>query len=150
MKALLGHVGAWAPKPEQQAVSTFLNDTESVELFVNDFKGKIAESLSVLHHGIQDMKSRRFAVESIQPMGALYLTIEIDYLGKTKPDGSQILDSSDLVFYLINEAGVALVPFSAFGNSRNMPWFRASVGGLSLNEIQKMLPRLENALSKLS
>jgi len=147
MKALLGHVGAWAPKPEQQAVS---NDTESVELFVNDFKGKIAESLSVLHHGIQDMKSRGFAVESIQPMGALYLTIEIDYLGKTKPDGSQILDSSDLVFYLINEAGVALVPFSAFGNSRNMPWFRASVGGLSLNEIQKMLPRLENALSKLS
>lgn len=150
MKALLGHVGAWAPKPEQQAVSTFLNDTESVEQFVNDFKGKIAESLSVLHHGIQDMKSRGFAVESIQPMGALYLTIEIDYLGKTKPDGSQILDSSDLVFYLINEAGVALVPFSAFGNSRNMPWFRASVGGLSLNEIQKMLPRLENALSKLS
>lgn len=150
MKALLGHVGAWAPKPEQQAVSTFLNDTESVELFVNDFKGKIAESLSVLHHGIQDMKSRGFAVESIQPMGALYLTIEIDYLGKTKPDGSQILDSSDLVFYLINEAGVALVPFSAFGNSRNMPWFRASVGVLSLNEIQKMLPRLENALSKLS
>ena len=150
MKALLGHVGAWAPKPEQQAVSTFLNDTESVEQFVNDFKGKIAESLSVLHHGIQDMKSRGFAVESIQPMGAMYLTIEIDYIGKIKPDGSHILDSSDLVFYLINEAGVALVPFSAFGNSRNMPWFRASVGGLSLNEIQKMLPRLENALSKLS
>ena len=150
MKALLGHVGAWAPKPEQQAVSTFLNDTESVEQFVNDFKGKIAESLSVLHHGIQDMKSRGFAVESIQPMGALYLTIEIDYLGKTKPDGSQILDSSALVFYLIKEAGVALVPFSALGYSRNMPWFRASVGGLSLNEIQKMLPRLENALSKLS
>ena len=150
MKALLTHVGAWAPKPEQQAVSTFLNDTESVELFVNDFKGKIAESLSVLHHGIQDMKSRGFAVESIQPMGALYLTIELNYLGKTKPDGSSIVDSSDLVFYLINEAGVALVPFSAFGNSRNMPWFRASVGGLSLNEIQKMLPRLENALSKLS
>lgn len=150
MKALLTHVGAWAPKPEQQAVSTFLNDTESVELFVNDFKGKIAESLSVLHHGIQDMKSRGFAVESIQPMGALYLTIELNYLGKTKPDGTSIVDSSDLVFYLINEAGVALVPFSAFGNSRNMPWFRASVGGLSLNEIQKMLPRLENALSKLS
>ena len=150
MKALLTHVGAWAPKPEQEAVATFLNETENVDVFVDDFKGKIAESLKVLHNGIQDMKSRGFAVESIQPMGALYLTIEIDYLGKTKPDGSTIENSSDLVFYLINEAGVALVPFSAFGNSRNMPWFRASVGGLSLNEIQKMLPRLENALSKLS
>ncbi|MGZ5284805.1 MAG: pyridoxal phosphate-dependent aminotransferase, partial [Kaistella sp.] len=88
--------------------------------------------------------------DSIKPMGALYLTIELDYLGKTKPDGTQIVDSSDLVFYLINEAGVALVPFSAFGNSRNMPWFRASAGGLSSEEIKKMLPRLEDALSKLS
>lgn len=150
MKALLTHVGAWAPKPEQEAVATFLNEKENVDIFVGDFKAKISESLSVLHQGIQDMKSRGFAVESIQPMGALYLTIELNYLGKTKPDGSSIVDSSDLVFYLINEAGVALVPFSAFGNSRDMPWFRASAGGLSLNEIEKMLPRLENALSKLS
>ncbi|MBU4537714.1 MAG: aminotransferase class I/II-fold pyridoxal phosphate-dependent enzyme [Weeksellaceae bacterium] len=150
MKALLGHIGAWAPKPEQQAVSIFLNETENVDAFVDDYKGKMAASLSALHNGIQDMKSRGFAVESIKPMGALYLTIELDYLGKIKPDGSQIADSSDLVFYLINEAGVALVPFSAFGNSRNMPWFRASAGGLSLEEIKAMLPRLENALSKLS
>jgi aspartate aminotransferase len=48
-------------------------------------------------------------------MGALYLTIKLDYIGKTKPDGTVIENSSDLVFYLINEAGVALVPFSAFG-----------------------------------
>ena len=82
-------------------------------------------------------------------MGALYLTIELNYLGKTKPDGTVIKDSSDLVFYLINEAGVALVPFSAFGNASEMPWFRASAGGLSLNEIEKMLPRLEEALAQL-
>ena len=150
MKSLLGHIGAWAPKPEQQAVSVFLGETENVDFFVNDFKGKIAESLKILHTGIQKMKSRGLQVDSIKPMGALYLTIELDYLGKTKPDGSQIADSSDLVFYLINEAGVALVPFSAFGNSRNMPWFRASAGGLSADEIKKMLPRLEGALAKLS
>jgi len=150
MKSLLGHIGAWAPKPEQQAVSVFLGETQNVDDFVNDFKGQIAESLHILHTGIQEMKSRGFQVDSIKPMGALYLTIELDYLGKTKPDGTQIVDSSDLVFYLINEAGVALVPFSAFGNSRNMPWFRASAGGLSSEEIKKMLPRLEDALSKLS
>lgn len=150
MKSLLGHIGAWAPKPEQQAVSVFLGETQNVDDFVNDFKGQIAESLHILHTGIQEMKSHGYQVDSIKPMGALYLTIELDYLGKTKPDGTQIVDSSDLVFYLINEAGVALVPFSAFGNSRNMPWFRASAGGLSSEEIKKMLPRLEDALSKLS
>ena len=149
MKSLLTHVGAWAPKPEQEAVSVYLEQTENVDFFVNEFKNKIYDSLETLHEGIQDMKSRGFAVESIKPMGALYLTVELDYLGKSKPDGTPIKDSSDLVYYLIEEAGVALVPFSAFGNSRNMPWFRASAGGLSLEEIKKMLPRLEKALEKL-
>lgn len=149
MKSLLTHVGAWAPKPEQEAVSVYLEQTENVNSFVNEFKNKIYDSLETLHEGIQDMKSKGFAVESIKPMGALYLTVELDYLGKSKPDGAPIEDSSDLVYYLIEEAGVALVPFSAFGNSRNMPWFRASAGGLSLEEIKKMLPRLEKALEKL-
>ncbi|MBE2274100.1 MAG: aminotransferase class I/II-fold pyridoxal phosphate-dependent enzyme [Flavobacteriales bacterium] len=149
MKSLLTHVGAWAPKPEQEAVAVYLEQTENVNSFVNEFKNKIYDSLETLHEGIQDMKLRGFAVESIKPMGALYLTVELDYLGKSKPDGTPIKDSSDLVYYLIEEAGVALVPFSAFGNSRNMPWFRASAGGLSLEEIKKMLPRLEKALEKL-
>ena len=150
MKALLGHIGAWAPKPEQEAVAVLLNHPEKVDEFVNHFKGEIAKSLTVLHNGIQELKNKGFAVESIQPMGALYLTIELNYIGKTKPDGNQIKDSSDLVFYLIEEGGIALVPFSAFGNSRDMPWFRASAGGVSLDEIKNMLPRLESALQKLS
>ena len=150
MKALLGHIGAWAPKPEQEAVSVLLNHPEKVDEFVNRFKGEIAESLTVLHNGIQDLKNKGFTVESIQPMGALYLTVKLDYIGKTKPDGTLLKDSSDLVFYLIEEAGIALVPFSAFGNSSDMPWYRASAGGVSLDEIKNMLPRLEKALSKLS
>ena len=149
MKSYLGHVGAWAPKPEQQAVSIYLQDAQNVDAFVSDFKGKMNISLSELHTGIQAMKYKGFSVDSIVPMGALYLTIKLDYVGKTKPDGSTVEDTSDLVFYLINEAGVAVVPFSAFGNSRVMPWFRASAGGLSLDDIKAMLPRLESALSKL-
>ena len=39
MKALLTHVGAWAPKPEQQAVAEFLDNTPAVNEFVNDFNG---------------------------------------------------------------------------------------------------------------
>ena len=149
MKALLTHVGAWAPKPEQQAVAEFLDNTPAVNEFVNDFKGKIAHSLEVLHAGIQEMKSKNFAVDSIKPMGALYLTIKLDYVGKTTEDGKVLKDSTDLVFYLIENAGVALVPFSAFGNSREMPLFRASVGACSVEDLQKMFPKLENALAKL-
>lgn len=150
MKALLTHVGAWAPKPEQEAVGEFMTKTSDVDGFVDDFKGKICNSLNTLYNGIQDMKGKGFSVDSIEPMGAMYLTIKLDYIGKNKPNGEVIADSSDLVFYLIKEAGVALVPFSAFGNSRQMPWFRASVGGLSLDEVKELFPRLESALEKLS
>jgi len=149
MKALLTHVGAWAPKPEQEATAKYFQNADNVNGFINDFKAKLEESLKVLHKGIQDLKNKGLAVESIEPMGALYLTIKLDYIGKTKPDGTVIENSSDLVFYLINEAGVALVPFSAFGEEKSEPWFRASVGGLATDEISVMMPKLENALNNL-
>ncbi|GEJ44356.1 pyridoxal phosphate-dependent aminotransferase [Chryseobacterium sp. ON_d1] len=149
MKALLTHVGAWAPKPEQEATAKFYENSENVDIFVEDFKGKLEKSLKVLHNGIQDLKAKGLAVDSIEPMGALYLTIKLDYIGKIKPDGGAIENSSDLVFYLINEAGVALVPFSAFGEDKSEPWFRASVGGLATDEIKVMLPKLETALNNL-
>ncbi len=149
MKALLTHVGAWAPKPEQEATAKYYENPQEVNAFVEDFKGKLETSLKVLHGGIQDLKGKGLAVDSIEPMGALYLTIKLDYIGKTKPDGTVIENSSDLVFYLINEAGVALVPFSAFGEEKSEPWFRASVGGLATEEISAMMPKLENALNAL-
>lgn len=149
MKALLTHVGAWAPKPEQEATAKFYENSENVDAFVDDFKAKLEESLKVLHNGVQDLKAKGLTVDSIEPMGALYLTIKLNYIGKTKPDGAVIENSSDLVFYLINEAGVALVPFSAFGEDKSEPWFRASVGGLATDEIKVMLPKLESALNNL-
>ena len=149
MKALLTHVGAWAPKPEQEATARFYSNENNVNQFVTSFKNKLEASLKLLHNGIQNLKNKGLTVESIEPMGALYLTIKLDYLGKKKPNGEVIENTTDLVFYLINEGGVALVPFSAFGDSRESPWFRASVGGLSINEIEAMLPKLENALNKL-
>lgn len=149
MKALLTHVGAWAPKPEQEATAKYFQNPENVNAFITDFKNKLETSLKVLHNGIQNLKTKGLSVESIEPMGALYLTIKLDYIGKVKPDGNKIETSSDLVFYLINEAGVALVPFSAFGESKSEPWFRASVGGLATDEIEVMMPKLENALNNL-
>lgn len=150
MKALLTHVGAWSPKPEQEATAKFYENKSNVDEFVHDFKNKLENSLVLLHNAVQDLKNKGFLVDSIQPMGALYLTIKLDYLHKKTSNGKVIENSSDLVFYLISEGGVALVPFSAFGDEKSSPWFRASVGGLSADEIVKMVPKLENALAKLS
>jgi aspartate aminotransferase len=149
MKAILGHVGAWAPKAEQVAVSKYLNNPAQVDAFLGAFKTQVQASLDTLYNGFQDMKNEGFQVDAIAPMGAIYLTLKIDYIGKTTPSGELLKDSADLNFYLIHEAQAALVPFSAFGNDHSMAWFRASVGGCSLKDIEVMIPRIKAALSKL-
>ncbi|QTE36154.1 aminotransferase class I/II-fold pyridoxal phosphate-dependent enzyme [Mucilaginibacter gossypii] len=149
MKAIVGHMGAWSPKPEQMAMAKFLTDEADVNSYLDDLKGKIQASLTALHEGFQEMKASGLNVDSIEPMGAIYLTLKIDYSGKTTPDGKVLRDSADINFYLIKEAGAAFVPFSAFGTGDEVNWFRASVGATPLHEIEALIPRVKAALSKL-
>lgn len=149
MKALLGHMGAWAPKAEQVAVAKYFKDTTALDQFLAGFKKQISLSLDAIYNGFQDLKAEGFHVDAIAPMGAIYLTLKIDYIGKTTPSGDLLKNSADVNFYLIKEAQSALVPFSAFGNDETMAWFRASVGGCSLADIQNMIPRIKTALSNL-
>ncbi len=149
MKSLLGHIGAWAPKAEQVAVASYFADKIKVDEFLSSFKTQVQASLDELYNGFQSLKNEGFAVDAVVPMGAIYLTLKIDYIGKTTPEGDLLKNSADVNFYLIKEAQTALVPFSAFGNEENMPWFRASIGGCSLEDIKNMTPRIKNALAKL-
>ncbi|MEO3405104.1 aminotransferase class I/II-fold pyridoxal phosphate-dependent enzyme [Mucilaginibacter sp. CAU 1740] len=149
MKAIVGHMGAWSPKPEQMAMAKFLTDEGDVTAYLDDLKEKIQASLTALHEGFQEMKTSGLNLDSIEPMGAIYLTLKIDYSGKTTPDGKVLKDSADINFYLIKEAGAAFVPFSAFGTGDDVNWFRASVGATPLEEIKALIPRVKAALSKL-
>ena len=148
MKAIVGHMGAWAPKAEQVAMGKFIDNEEAVDQFLNEFKATVKLSLDRLYDGIVSLKQEGLAIDAIEPMGAIYLTIKIDYLGNVTPDG-EILDTpTKLNFYLIKEANIALVPFSAFGTD-DMCWFRASVGACSAEEIQSKIPQLKKALLAL-
>lgn len=149
MRSIVGHMGAWAPKPEQVAMARFLKEKDNVDKFLASFKEKIQKSLDALYSGFQQLKNEGLKLDAIEPMGAIYLTLKIDYAGKTTPSGDVLKNSTDINFYLINEANVALVPFSAFGTGDDINWFRASVGGCSLEDIQKMIPRVGEALRKL-
>jgi len=149
MKAIVGHMGAWSPKAEQVAMAKFLTNDTYVNNYLTQIKANIQASLNTLHEGFQQLKAEGFSVDSIEPMGAIYLTIKIDYAGKTTPDGTVLKTSADINFYLIKEAKVAFVPFSAFGTEEDVNWFRASVGASTLQDIQQMIPRIKDALSKL-
>ncbi|SDR94400.1 aspartate aminotransferase [Mucilaginibacter mallensis] len=149
MKAIVGHMGAWSPKAEQVAMAKFLTNDTYVNNYLTQIKANIQASLNTLHEGFQQLKAEGFSVDSIEPMGAIYLTIKVDYAGKTTPDGTVLKTSADINFYLIKEAKVAFVPFSAFGTGEDVNWFRASVGASTLQDIQQMIPRIKEALSKL-
>jgi aspartate aminotransferase len=149
MKAIVGHVGAWAPKAEQVAMGKFLMDEDAVNSYLAKLKHNIQKSLTALYDGFQTLKSEGFSVDAIEPMGAIYLTIKVDYSGKTTPDGKILKTATDINFYLIKEAGVAFVPFSAFGTGEDVNWFRASVGASTLQDIEEMVPRIKAALLKL-
>ncbi|GAA4445019.1 aminotransferase class I/II-fold pyridoxal phosphate-dependent enzyme [Pontibacter saemangeumensis] len=149
MKSILGHVGAWAPKAEQMATAAFLQEPQEVERFLSEFKPKVRQSLDALYHAFQQLKAEGFPVDAIEPMGAIYLSAKIDLKGKTTPEGRVLETSQDITFYVLHEAKLAVVPFSAFGSSRNLNWFRLSVGGASLEDIEASLGRLREALQQL-
>ena len=149
MKTIIGHVGAWAPKPEQVATAKYLTQRNELNSYLTSFKAKIQKSLDALYQGIIQMKADGFAVNAINPMGAIYLTVQVNYIGKTTPEGDVLKNSGDVNFYLIKEAKMGIVPFSAFGTDSSVNWFRASVGACSLEDIQQMIPRMRLALSKL-
>jgi len=130
-------------------MAKFLKETDKVNSYLSWIKTNIQNSLNTLHEGFQQLKAKGFHVDSIEPMGAIYLTVKVDYAGKTTPDGTLLKTSTDINFYLIKEAKVALVPFSAFGTEDDVNWFRASVGASTLQDIQNLIPRIKEALAKL-
>jgi aspartate aminotransferase len=149
MKAILGHVGAWAPKAEQVATGKFLPQAGAVDEFLTGIKGRLQTSLQALFNGLKELQSQGYPVDAVAPAGAIYLTAKIDVLGRTAPDGTVLSSTKELTSYLISEAQLALVPFSAFGSPASEPWFRASVGAETVDSIKAALPRLKAALDEL-
>src|SRR5262249_18274423 len=114
------------------------------------FTAGLEARLSALHDGLQAMKRRGLPVDSISAQGAMYLAARVHPFGRRTPEGAVMRTNDDVRHYLLEEAGVAGVPFQAFGAVADDGWFRMSAGAVSLEEIAAALPRLETALLKLS
>ena len=89
-------------------------------------------------------------VDAIAPEAAIYLTIKIDLVGKKTSEGQLLKDQSDVTAFILNAAGIALVPFYAFGADRSSPWYRLSVGTCKKEEIDEMISALRTTLQSLS
>lgn len=150
MKSILGHVGAWAPKAEQVASARYLANHATVDSYLTSFKTAIEQRLVGFYNGIQQLKSEGFRVDAITPMAAIYLTVKFDLKGMKTEKGEVIETTEQMTSYLLNEAKLALVPFSAFGAAKSSVWYRLSVGTASLADVEESISSLRVALQKLS
>jgi len=148
MRDFLGHVGAWAPRAEQVAVAAFLRDADAVDAFRKDMDARVQARLEALHRGFTSLKEKGLPVDCIEPQGAIYLSLRLDLVGR-KLDGAPIGTNEDIRKLLLEHAGLAVVPFQAFGLREDSGWFRLSVGAVSLEEIDEVFPRVEQLLRRV-
>ncbi len=150
MSAVLGHVGAWAPRAEQVATAALLRDAPAIATYQSGFKRAIQSRLQLLHDGLQAMRAEGLPVESIPPMGAIYLTARIAPFGKRGPGGTELRTNEDIRKQVLDHAGIGIVPFQAFGTTGDAGWFRLSVGAASEDDIRQAMPRLASWLRSLA
>lgn len=150
MSDLLTHVGAWAPRPEQIATTTLLNDDAAIDAYHAKMRGEVLKRLQGLHDGLQSLKRDGFPVDAAIPSGAIYLSGRFQLHGKRTSDGVTLRTDDEVRSYLLKKAGLAAVPFSSFGQPDGSGWFRLSVGAVSMRDISDLLPRLRTALQALA
>lgn len=150
MKAILTHVGAWAPKAEQVATAKYLADLKLYDAFIVEQKKQIIARLDGFYKGFQLLKNEGFKVDAITPQAAIYLTIKFDLHGLKTAEGIELKTTKDITKYILDEAKLAVVPFYCFGADDNSPWYRMSVGTCKVSDVEHVINGLRNALIKLS
>ncbi len=149
VKAILSHIGAWAPMAEQHALANYLPQTENIKQYLTHFKFEMEKRLITIYNGFIALKNKGFAVDAVAPQAAIYLTIQLNLRGKKTVNGFLLHKQTDVTEFILIEAKLAVVPFTAFGASNDSSWYRLSVGTCRLNDIPVMFNKLETALNKL-
>lgn len=150
MKSILGHVGAWAPKAEQVATAKYLGMDAPLNSYMTNIKSEISQRLEYFYKGFRKLREAGFKVDVIAPQAAIYLTVKLDLCGSVTQDGRQLTTQADVTRYLLDEAGLALVPFYAFGSQEDSSWYRLSVGTCNLSQADNVMNSLRSALLKLT
>jgi len=149
LKDFLGHVGAWAPRPEQLATAAFLRDAKAIGEFRLGMNQALWQRLDALYTGFTALKQRGYPIDCVRPQGAMYLSLQLDLVGRSVAGVPQ-RDNESIRSLLLERAGLAAVPFQAFGLKEESGWFRLSVGAVSLEAISAMLPRVEALLQQVA
>jgi len=149
MSDISTHAGAWAPRPEQVATAKLLCHAAAVDDYMDHMRSEAAVRLRTLADGLAAMASDGLPVKVVAPQGAIYVSARFALHGMQTPNGDTLRTDDDVRAYLLNAAGLAAVPFGAFGAPGDNGWFRLSIGVVSVEDIQAMMPPLKRAIEAL-
>jgi len=100
----------------------------------------------VLYTGLARLRDEGLPVNVIAPEGTIYLSAQFALQGRTTPNGTRLDGDEAVRAYLLRAAGLAVVPLRAFGSEEDTGWFRLSVGAVSVGEIERVIPKVREAL----
>lgn len=149
MKALMSHIGTWAPMAEQVATAAFLNNDTAVQEALHTHKQKIEERLLKINDNIVALKEKGYPIDAIAPQAAIYMTIKFDLKGKSYK-GKTFTTQEEVTQFLMDEVGIALVPFYCFGADKESPWYRISVGTARMEDLDKVFQKMETVFAQLN
>ena len=146
------------PKELVKAVAKIQSQETSAPSSISQAAGLAAYSGTldkVLEMRASFKKRRNFMVEQLNdiegvscfsPGGAFYVFPDISsYLNSTTPLGKPVQSSTDLCLYLLNEAGLALVPGDAFGEPNGLRMSYAA----AMDDLVEAMNRFKHGLSSL-
>ena len=142
--ALIGHMGAWPARPIQQAVAELYSNHEVLERYFDDLDDQILSRLNIIQTRLSQMREEGHDVDYVAPEGGIYLTTRFNLF-----EALDATTNEEIRQWLLEEAGVAVVPFQAFGLENEDGWVRISVGAVGVQDVVDSMDRLKVALEGL-
>lgn len=146
------------PRPYIQALDTMLSQSTgtccavsqaAAAAALNGDQGFVAESVATYRKRRDRTVQALNAIPGIScrsPEGAFYLYVNCGGLiGRTTPQGTKLASDTDVVMYLLESEGVALVAGTAYGLS---PYFRLSIA-TSIENLDEGCKRIARAVAAL-
>ena len=158
--AMTGWRIGWVAGPRDliQALDTLLSQSTgnccsisqaAAAAALNGDQGFVAESVAIYKQRRDHTLARINAIRGLScrsPDGAFYLYVNCaGLIGKTTPDGKTLAADGDVVLYLLDSVGVALVAGTAYGLS---PYFRLSIA-TSVDILDEGCKRIAQAVAAL-
>jgi aspartate aminotransferase len=124
-------------------------DEDAIQAYRAEHIRGLQARLEALYNGLESLRTAGHPVNAVEPQGAIYLSGQFDLVGRTTSEGQTLRTNDDVRQWLLRTAGLAVVPFDAFGAVGETGWCRLSAGAVSLADIEGALPRLRAGLELL-